>query len=182
MFFCHRRIRWALKRRATWGGWGILPQKILKFWCSETPFLVFWEDKFWLKCSLNRLSFLCLFLFAWLRVEYPSLFYISCGFWKFSGCQFQLSIGSVMFGWCHSWYHKELIWKFKNRCQNRDRFFLSRSHIDRDSGFSSKIGRIPTSSSYLRLANVPECLYCRWKVKCSSFSLKMGQFIKIESD
>ena len=21
-------------------------------------------------------------------------------------------------------YHKELIWKFKNRCQNRDRFFL----------------------------------------------------------
>ena len=24
---------------------------------------------------------------------------------------------------------------------------------------------------YLRLANVPECLYCRWKVKCSSFTL-----------
>ena len=38
------------------------------------------------------------------------------------------------------------------------------------------------SSSYLRLSNVPECLYCRWKVKCSSFNLKNGQFIKIESD
>ena len=80
--------------------------------------------------------------------------------------------------WCHSWYHKELIWKFKNRCQNRDRFFLSRALIDRDSGFSSKIGRIPTSSSYLRLANVPECLYCRWKVKCSSFNLKNGSIHK----
>ena len=30
------------------------------------------------------------------------------------------------------------------------------------------------SSSYLRLANVPECLYCRWKVKCSSFNQKNG--------
>ena len=39
------------------------------------------------------------------------------------------------------------------------------------------------SSSYLRLANVPECFYRRWKVKCSSFKfLKMGQFIKIERD
>ena len=30
-----------------------------------------------------------------------------------------------------------------------------------------------TRSSYLWLANVPECLYCRWQVKCSSFNLKM---------
>ena len=27
-------------------------------------------------------------------------------------------------------------------------------------------------SSYLRLVNVPQCLYCRRKVKCSSFTLK----------
>ena len=27
------------------------------------------------------------------------------------------------------------------------------------------------SCSYSRLANVPEYLYCRWKVKCSSFNL-----------
>ena len=38
------------------------------------------------------------------------------------------------------------------------------------------------SSSYLRLANVSECLYCRRKIKCFSFNLKMGLFIKIESD
>ena len=31
---------------------------------------------------------------------------------------------------------------------------------------------------YLWLANVPECLYCRRKVKCSSFNIKkMGQLI-----
>ena len=34
------------------------------------------------------------------------------------------------------------------------------------------------SSSYLRLAHVPECLYCRWKVKCSTFSLKNGSIHK----
>ena len=31
---------------------------------------------------------------------------------------------------------------------------------------------------YLRLANVPECLYCRQKVKCSSFNLKNGSIQK----
>ena len=30
----------------------------------------------------------------------------------------------------------------------------------------------------LRLANVPECLYCRWKVKCSSFNPKNGSIHK----
>ena len=34
------------------------------------------------------------------------------------------------------------------------------------------------SSSYLRLANVPECLYHRWKVKCFSFDLKNGSIHK----
>ena len=24
----------------------------------------------------------------------------------------------------------------------------------------------------LRLANIPECLYCRWKVKCSLFNIR----------
>ena len=27
---------------------------------------------------------------------------------------------------------------------------------------------------YLWLADVPECLHCRWKVKCSTFNLKNG--------
>ena len=29
-----------------------------------------------------------------------------------------------------------------------------------------------------RLANIPECLYCRWKVKCSSLNLKNGSIHK----
>ena len=37
-------------------------------------------------------------------------------------------------------------------------------------------------SSYLRLANVSKCLYSRRKVKWSHSILKMGQFMKIESE
>ena len=33
------------------------------------------------------------------------------------------------------------------------------------------------SSSHLRLANVPQCLYCRWKVKYSLFSIKYCRYI-----
>ena len=52
-----------------------------KFWSSETPFLVFWEDNLWLKCSLNRLSFLCLFWYLHGFVYKNSiLFYILCRF------------------------------------------------------------------------------------------------------
>ena len=38
--------------------------------------------------------------------------------------------------------------------------------------FSDFMGQ--DGSSYLRIANVPERLYCRWKVKCSSFNVKNG--------
>ena len=83
------------------GSGGMLPQKILKSWCSETPFLAFWEDKFCPKCSLNQLSFLCLFLLAWLGVEVVNfILYKLCGFWNCSGYHFQLRqlVYSV---WCH---------------------------------------------------------------------------------
>ena len=57
------------KGMSSYGGEGLLPQIILKSLCSETPFLAFWEDTYCLKHSLNQLSFLCLFLFAWLLVQ-----------------------------------------------------------------------------------------------------------------
>ena len=75
----------------------MLPQKILKSWCSETLFLVIWEDKFCPKGSLNQLSFLCLFLLARLRVEVVNfILYKLCGFWNCSGYHFQLSILCVV--------------------------------------------------------------------------------------
>ena len=94
----------------------MLPQKILKSLCSETPFLVFWEDKFCPKCSLNQLSFLCLFLLAWLRLEVVNfILYKLCGFWNCSGYHFQLSILCVV-----SWYEYH-----KNSFENfRTTFFL----------------------------------------------------------
>ena len=38
--------------------------------------------------------------------------------------------------------------------------------------FSIELLEWSRSSSYLRLANVSECLYCRWKVECSSFNIR----------
>ena len=79
------------------GSGGMLPQKILKSCCSEMPFLVFWENKFCSKCSLIQLSFLCLFLLAWLREEVVDfILYKLCSFWNCSGYHFQLSILCVV--------------------------------------------------------------------------------------
>lgn len=49
----------APKGRAVRGSGGILPQKSLKSWSFKMPFLVFWEQNFCLKSSLNQLWFLC---------------------------------------------------------------------------------------------------------------------------
>ena len=77
----------------------MLPQKDLKSWSSEITFLVFWEDNFWLKCSLNWLSFLCLFIFAWQVLNF--IIYL-VPFLKFSAYQFQLSIICYVFLYkCH---------------------------------------------------------------------------------
>ena len=47
---------------------------------------MFWEDKFCLKYSRSQLSFLSLFLLAWLRVEVVNfILYKLCGFWNCSG-------------------------------------------------------------------------------------------------
>ena len=112
------------------GGSGdMLSQKILKSWCSESPFLVSWEDKFCPKCSLNQLSFLCLFLLAWLRVEVVNfILYKLCGFLNCSGYHFQLSVLCVVSLYE---YHKNSfknfrttveIWKFPIPNAYRSRF------------------------------------------------------------
>ena len=129
------------------GSGGMVPQKILKSWCSEMPFLVFWEDKFCPKCSLSQLSFLCLFLLAWLRVEVVNfILYKLCCFWNCSGYHFHLSINSV---WCHC---MSIIRKFLKISEQllKSEIFLSRTHIDRDSGFSSKMRRTATRSGWLK--------------------------------
>ena len=51
-FNLHWWITETPKARATRGVGNMLPQKILKSWCSETSFLMFWEDKLCLKCSV----------------------------------------------------------------------------------------------------------------------------------
>ena len=129
------------------GSGGMLSQKILKSWCSEMPFLVLWEDKFCPKCSLNQLSFLCLLLLAWLQVDVVDfILYKLCGFWNCSEYHFQLSILCVV-----SLYEFviRIHLKISEQLSNPE-IFLSRTRIDRDSGFSSKIGRTPTRSGWLK--------------------------------
>jgi len=78
----------------TWRGEGVsrkrglgacFPQKSLKSWSSEMPFLVFWEQNFCLKCSLNRLWFLCIFLFGWLLIQVFDFIYF-CAVFKVFQC------------------------------------------------------------------------------------------------
>ena len=106
------------------------------------PFLVFWEENFWLKCSLNWLSFLCLFMFAWQVLNFIIYF---VPFLKFSAHQFQLSIICCVFLYkCH----KNSLEKSKQMIVKIG-IFQSRSYIGQDSGFSSKIRRILTKSGWL---------------------------------
>ena len=134
IFFNYRRIARVLKTRVAGGrgegGWrGMLPQKVLKSWFSETAFLAFWEENCCLKCSIKQLLFSCLFMFACLRVQvldpgaHVSFFFLDISF------KYTLFL-------CK--YHKNSYdMKYRNRCQNPD-FFLSRSHFGRDSGFQAK--------------------------------------------
>ena len=130
------------------GSGGMLPQKIWKSWCSETPFLVFWEDNFCPKCSLNQLSFLCLFLMAWLRVEVVNFIsYKLYSFWNCSGYHFQLSILCVVSLYE---YHKNSFENFRTTVEIWNFPIPNAYHIHQDSGFSSKIGRTPTKSGWLK--------------------------------
>ena len=44
IFFNRRRIMWAPKGPVARGSRSIFPQKMLKSWCFEIPFLVLWEE------------------------------------------------------------------------------------------------------------------------------------------
>ena len=75
---------WVCKTGVIFNHWRITQTSkegaaILKSWCSEMPFLVFWENNFCLKYLLNQLPFLCLFLFARCQVQ-VIFFYILRGF------------------------------------------------------------------------------------------------------
>ena len=126
-FFNNRRIipRRVLKGRATVRGGGraagLFPQKILKSWCSETSFLVF----------------IHIFIFEVSRTSSRLYFIIRAvfGFWIYSV-------------WCHWMGVIRIHLKIWEQISTSG-FLLSRSHFGQDSGFSIKIGRIPTRSGWL---------------------------------
>ena len=91
---------------------------------------MFWEAKIFLRCDFAK--------------KYSILFYILCGFWKFSRYHSQLSIlCSVSF----YEYHKNSFENF--RTDVKIGIFPIPIELWSGFGFSSKIGRIPTRSGCL---------------------------------
>ena len=64
VFLNNRRITWAPRVRATKGVWKHAIRENFEILMLWNAILVFWEGDFFLKCSLNWVLFLCLFLFA----------------------------------------------------------------------------------------------------------------------
>ena len=94
----------------------ILPQKSLKSWYSETPFLVFWEHNFCLKCLIIRLWFL--FSFTWLCVQVFDFILHLMKFLKFCGVSVFITKYTLI---CiHVWISQEFVWNHQNRFQKQD--------------------------------------------------------------
>ena len=85
------------------------------------------RGQFCLKCSLNQLSVSCLFMFVFAN--------------NGAGYQFQFQYTLFLYK-----YRKN---SYEISEMSKSGFFLSRSHIGWDSGFSSKAGRISTWSGWL---------------------------------
>ena len=123
-------IRPALKGRAARRVWGHSPPEnfeLLILWNAISGVL---RGQFLSKMSTKSVVILCLFLFAWFRVQVLDFIIIL----------FLLSIICYVFLYK---YHKSSFGNVKIEI-----FFLPWSHIGRDSGFSSKIGRIPMKSGW----------------------------------
>ena len=143
MIFNHRRITQTPKEGAT----------ILKSWCPEMLFLVFWENIFCLKYLLNRLPFLCLFLFARCQVQVIFLYIILRGFfyifWISGSVKNTLNIRCL----------------FKNSFENtrtyvKIRFFLSWWHIGL--AFQAKYGEYQWNQDGWTVCFLLDCWTISW--------------------
>ena len=148
---------WACKTGIIFNHWGIMqvPKEratILKSWCSEMPFLVFWENNFCLIYLLNRLPFLCLFLFARCQVQ-VILFYILRPFFMFSGYHVQLRTLWTL-GVCIRIHLKipELM--------SKSGFFLSYWHIGLD--FQAKSGEYQWNQDGWTVCCLLDCWTISW--------------------
>ena len=121
-FFNNRRMKGRATVRGGGRAGGPFPQKILKSWCSETSFLVF---------------IIHIFIFELSRTSSRLYFIIRAvfGFW-------------IYYVWCHWMGIIRIHLKIWEQISTSG-FLLSRSHFGQDSGFSIKIGRIPTRSGWL---------------------------------
>ena len=117
------------------GSGSMLPEKIMKFWCSETLFLCSAiSSKIFVKLSV---IFIPIFICVFSHTSTRFCFIFQTVYLRFRGISFTL-LGVLVY------FSKQM---------SKLGFFLCWSHIGRDSRFSSKIGRIPTRSGWLDILN-----------------------------
>ena len=104
MYFDNRRITWVPRCEPAGGLGACYPRKFWNFDALKRSVLVFWDGDFFLKCSLNWVLFLCLFLF---------------GIFTFAGYQFQLYIKRTLLG----------VLVYLSTQMSKSGFFLSRSWL-----------------------------------------------------
>ena len=154
IFFNYQRIARVRKARVVSGrGKGcrcMLPQKVLKSWCSATPFLV-WEKNFCLKCSIKQLSF------SWLYIYVSSSTRAAGSGRPIFRYFFWISVVGILCSWVSI---IRIHTKYQSRCQNRDFFlwliaFWSGWDFKKNRGNPAEIGKIMQSSYQTRHCGIP---------------------------
>ena len=143
MFFNHRWIRWAVKGQTTRGVWGHAPPEnyeILVLWNAISSVL---RGQI-LSKMFSKSIVLFMLIFIGVNSRRSSQFYFKQVVRFLKLLWISLSTKYTMCGvivWIHLKISEQL---------SKSEIFLSRTHIDRDSGFSSKVGRTPTRSGWLK--------------------------------
>ena len=151
MFFCFSITdesgEQCMKGPTTRGVWGHAPPEnfeVLVLWNAISSVL---RGQILSKCCLNQLSFFML-IFIGVTSRRSSQFYFIQVVRFLKLLWISLSAKYTLCG--------VIVWSSIIRIHlkiseqlSKSEIFLSRTHIDRDSGFSSKIGRTPTRSGWL---------------------------------
>ena len=129
------------------GSGGMLPQKIfliLVLWNAISNVL---RGQILFKMfSKSIVLFMLIFIAVTSRRSSGFFFIQVVRFLKLLWISLSAEVYSV---WCHCMSIIRIHLKISEQL-SKSEIFLSRTHIDRDSGFSSKIGRTPTRSGWLK--------------------------------
>ena len=125
------------------GSGGMFPQKILKSWSLWNAISSVLRGQI-LSIMFSKSIVLFMIIFVGVTSRRSSQFYFIQVVRFLKLLWISLSTKYTLCG-VIVWIH----WKISEQL-SKSEIFLSRTHIDRDSGFSSKVGRTPTRSGWLK--------------------------------